>query len=257
VATLPDEADELYALPLEEFTPARDSLAKRLRDDGDKEAAAGVKALRKPSVPAWAVNQVARADKKAVDALFDAGARLQDAQKKLMRGGDAKAVQEATAAERDAVKKLLAAARKRLEAGGHGATESTLERVADSFYATAVDPDARENVRAGRLTKELKRVGFGEVPELSLVPGGKSERPVSRGPGAKERKEAEKRAREADDAEQAALAAEERAAELARKADEAKARATDAKAEARFARRAADTKRREAEKLAAKLQRKT
>ena len=53
MATLPDEADELYALPLEEFTAARDRLAKKLREDGDKAAADGVKALKKPSVPSW------------------------------------------------------------------------------------------------------------------------------------------------------------------------------------------------------------
>jgi len=257
VATLPDEADELYALPLEEFTPARDRLAKKLRENGDKAAADAVKALRKPSIPAWAVNQVARANPKAVEALFDAGASLQDAQKKLMRGGDAKAVQEATAAERDAVKKLVAAARKHLEAGGHGATESALERVADSFYATATDPQAKESVRAGRLTKELRRVGFGEIPDLSLLQGGKTEAPARRAPSSKERKEAEKAATAADDAEQAALAAEERAAELARRADDAKAKAIEAKEEARFSRKAADQKRREAEKLLAKVQRRS
>ena len=47
-------ADELYALPLEEFTPARDARAKELK--GDKELAAAVKKLKKPSVAAWVVN---------------------------------------------------------------------------------------------------------------------------------------------------------------------------------------------------------
>jgi hypothetical protein len=54
------EIERLYALPLDEFTRERDELAKRLRADGDRDAAAAVKALKKPSVAAWAVNQVRR-----------------------------------------------------------------------------------------------------------------------------------------------------------------------------------------------------
>ena len=51
-----DEADDLYGLPLGEFTATRDALAARLKAAGDKEAAAEVKRARKPSVPAWAAN---------------------------------------------------------------------------------------------------------------------------------------------------------------------------------------------------------
>ena len=54
------DIDRLYALPREEFTPQRDELAKRLREEGDRDGAAAVKALRKPTIAAWAVNQVQR-----------------------------------------------------------------------------------------------------------------------------------------------------------------------------------------------------
>ena len=67
-----DAVSELFALPLNEFTPARNERAKELAADGDKAAADAVRALRKPSVPAWAVNQVARRDAKGITALFDA-----------------------------------------------------------------------------------------------------------------------------------------------------------------------------------------
>jgi hypothetical protein len=55
-----DEADELYGLALDAFVPERDALAKRLRADGRRDEANEVKALRKPSVAAWAVNQAVR-----------------------------------------------------------------------------------------------------------------------------------------------------------------------------------------------------
>ena len=53
-------ADLLYGLPLDEFTPARNAAAKELRDQGLKAEADAVKALAKPSVAAWAVNQLTR-----------------------------------------------------------------------------------------------------------------------------------------------------------------------------------------------------
>ena len=59
---LEDEVDRLYGLPLEEFTPARNELAKRLRKDGRKAEAARVGELAKPSLALWTVNQLARGD---------------------------------------------------------------------------------------------------------------------------------------------------------------------------------------------------
>ena len=54
------EVEALYGLPLEEFTKARDALARARAKEGDKEGAAPIKALRKPSVVAWGLNQLAR-----------------------------------------------------------------------------------------------------------------------------------------------------------------------------------------------------
>jgi hypothetical protein len=53
-------ADDLYALPPGEFTRARDERAKGLRKEGRRDEADEVKALRKPTVAAWALNQLAR-----------------------------------------------------------------------------------------------------------------------------------------------------------------------------------------------------
>ena len=60
------ETTDLYALPLAEFTAARNEAAKRLMDAGDADAAKQVKALRKPSRAAWAINRAVRADPDAV-----------------------------------------------------------------------------------------------------------------------------------------------------------------------------------------------
>src|SRR3954462_6936203 len=100
--TMVDEADELYGLPDAEFTPARDALAKRLRAEKRREDADAVKALRKPSVAAGAINRAVR--EHGADEVLAAGEALRSAHEALLSGdGDATGVREAMARERDAV----------------------------------------------------------------------------------------------------------------------------------------------------------
>src|SRR5215467_583167 len=58
------EIDRLYQLPLDEFTAARNVLAKQAGGEAGR-----VRALGKPSVPAWIVNQLYWRDRKVWDAL--------------------------------------------------------------------------------------------------------------------------------------------------------------------------------------------
>jgi hypothetical protein len=249
-----DRIAELYALPLDEFTDARNALAKELTAGGDKVAAAEVRALKKLSVPAWAVNQVARAHPDDLEALFDAGASLRGAQKKLLRSGDQSAVKDATAAERQAVKTLVARAKKILTDAGNAANEATLERIADTFYATTTDDEGREHVRKGTLTKEMKRAGFGDVGGLTVVPqSGKQEKQeIST---TKLLKQSAKLQADAEEAEDRAADAEGLATRLIEEAQAAHARADEAREKARFARREATERRRDADKLARRLDR--
>ena len=60
------EPDDLYGLPLDRFVAERGALAKALRADGRRDEASRVAALRKPSVAAWAVNQLARTQRPAM-----------------------------------------------------------------------------------------------------------------------------------------------------------------------------------------------
>src|ERR671933_2786782 len=107
-----DDADDLYGLALDEFVPERDALAKRLRAEGRREEAAEVKALRKPSVAAWAVNQAVRSQPKAARTLWQAGDALIAAQEDLLAGrGEAAALRAAAEAERVALDELTGAAR--------------------------------------------------------------------------------------------------------------------------------------------------
>jgi hypothetical protein len=250
-----DRTSHLYALPLEDFTNARNALAKELAAGGDKAAADAVRALRKPGVPAWAVNQVARRDPKGITELFDTGKQLRAAQQKLIRSGDTGAVKEATMAERRVVRALVNKAKEVLTEAGHAPNEATLDRIADTFYATAVDEEGRELVRKGTLTKELKRVGFGDVTSLSVVPAARGPAEKPKALGARLEKEAAKLRTAADDAERRATAAEALAEDLAAAAEDARTKADAAKERARFARRTASEAKRDADKAARRLDR--
>jgi hypothetical protein len=153
-----EAAEELYGLPPGEFTGARDARAKELRGAGDRDAANAVKALRRPTVAAWALNQLARRRRKELDKLLAAGDDLRAAQEELLAGGDRAGFQEAAARERDLVAKLASdAAALASEAGERGT--GLQEKVAETLHAAALDEDTADELRAGRLVKEREAIG--------------------------------------------------------------------------------------------------
>src|ERR687892_1416203 len=97
---LDQQIDSLFGMPLDRFIPERDALAKQLRTTGEREDADRVKGLRKPTVPAWALNQLARQDPRGVADVVELGARLRDAQRRAISGGDAGPLREAGEARR-------------------------------------------------------------------------------------------------------------------------------------------------------------
>src|SRR4051812_42537393 len=99
---------ELYGLPLDRFTAERNALAAALRSEGEAEAAASTKTLRKPSAAAWAVNQLVRAEPDLVDALLGAGGELRQAHRRAAAGHGADQLRAAADAERAAVDRLMA-----------------------------------------------------------------------------------------------------------------------------------------------------
>jgi hypothetical protein len=144
-----DRVADLYGLPAEDFTKARDALVKARKAEGDKAGAAEVKALRRPTVAAWAVNQVVRDRPELVDAVVEAGNRLAAAQAGLRKGSGRDELKAAMAARREAVNAATKAAVALAGAGQRDAIHAT-------FDAAATDDDAAAEVRAGRLAKELE-----------------------------------------------------------------------------------------------------
>jgi hypothetical protein len=175
-----DPIDRLYGLPLEEFVPARDALAKALRADGDRERAATVKKLAKPTRAAWAVNQLARTHADEVRALVDAGAALAGAQEELLGGADPAVLRQAAEAARALVDALAA------QAPVDGATR---DKVRATLHAATVDADVRAEVASGRVLKERAASGFGGLDALvaaaASAPAAASGKAKAKGAGAK------------------------------------------------------------------------
>jgi hypothetical protein len=135
--------DRLYGLAPEEFTRARNEAERDLRKAGEREDADRVRALRKPTAAAGAVNRVVRSHRAQVEAFLEAAARLRDAQ--LAGKGDLAA---AAQAERVALDKLVGL--------GGESVRATLE-------AAAVDDDVARDLLRARLVREPEPAGFGTL----------------------------------------------------------------------------------------------
>ena len=156
----PREARDLFGLRPEEFTPARNALAKRLKSEGKIEQAALVASLRRPTATAWAVNQLAREQPDLVETVIDAGEKLRQATGQAL-GGDRSGFAAAQAAERGAIQLAVDAAAKVLESGGSKASETARQRLAETLRAATVDASAADLLRKGVLESDLSAPGFG------------------------------------------------------------------------------------------------
>jgi hypothetical protein len=223
--------DELYAASLEDFVAERKRLTGALRDEGLREDAASLAAMRKPSTAAWVLNQLARTRRRDVDLLLDAGNRLREAQHDLLGGAERAVFERARKTERETLSRLITAAGELL--GSRGKPSATIVgQVAESLRAAAVSADGRELLARGRFTEPLSGAAFGFDPVGQIAGSGKTDsrarlaRTAERG----QRREAAEALRRAKDK----LRAAERAAREARR------EATRLDLEAEQARRAAE-----------------
>lgn len=185
----------LYRGPLERFVADRDALAKQARAAGQRELATAIKALRKPTVAAAALNQALQVDPEAVETLLGAVDDLRRAQEGLMTGDAAEDFGDRRAAYRKAVEAIASAA------------PSHRDEVATAVEAAAV----------GGLHQELRAAAFALPPQPSggfgpfeVGPGTvagaapsrakDSDAPAARGPSAAERRLAERARRAAQEA---------------------------------------------------------
>ncbi|HVT78518.1 MAG TPA: hypothetical protein VHD87_15880 [Acidimicrobiales bacterium] len=159
-----DPVDALFAGALDDFVKRRDALVRELKQAGDKETAAAVKALRKPSTAAWAVNQAARRNPDAVDALVAAARAVHAAQAAAVQGRDGGGLRTATDTWRSQIRSLAAEVAK--DAGEHYRDDA-----AATFEAASTSDEWAPVLKAGRLMATLSPSGFGlqDMPDPVLT----------------------------------------------------------------------------------------
>lgn len=188
------DIDQLFQLPLEEFTPARNALAKRL-------GRPTIKDLQKPHVAAWGVNQLYWQHRPTFDGLIRAAERLRAEHRKLLARKPAD-IRGAEKAHREAIRDAVERVRSVLTASGQAASPATLTAVTETLEALpGSDPP-------GRLTRPLKPLGFEALSGAAFSPTRPMLRVVSK-PAAMKRDAAREMQREKEERERLRIAEKE------------------------------------------------
>lgn len=165
---LEDDVDALFRLPLAEFIAARKTLAARLKQVGRGNEADRVKALVKPSISAWAVNQLYWKHREAFDQLIATGQRFRKAQTSGLDGKVAE-MRGALDARREALSDLAHLATALLSEAGHNPTSDTMLRITATLEAMSAYASLPDSSSPGRLTHDVDPPGFESF--ASLIPG--------------------------------------------------------------------------------------
>ncbi|MGZ4594382.1 MAG: hypothetical protein ACXV3C_10970 [Actinomycetes bacterium] len=175
-------ADELFGLAPGDFIGVRDTRAKQARADGDRELAAQIAALRKPTVVAWLANQLARERPEQVGPFLELGESLREATASL-RGP---ALRELSQQRQRLVHALVQQARGVAGPTGPRITEDVLRGLEETLHAALADPAGAELLAAGRLSSGLQHSGFGGPTSAAAPPQAPRQTP----PAAKARRRA-------------------------------------------------------------------
>jgi hypothetical protein len=251
-------ANELYALSPDDFIERRQQLVAEARQAKDRDLTTQIGRLRRPTRTAWLINLLARDEPAALNALFELGAALQDAQQRM--AGD-----ELRHLSADRRKTVDALAQRAVELGrerGYNAPDGAVQEVGQTLQSALGDREIADIVRAGRLTQAVTYGGFGPT-DLAFAlgaslptkaPSEPTEKPEPVEPAAaldpKQRRQAEKAAKEARErataareaaelAEAEAEVATQRADELADQVESLRSQLRQAEAAEREAREAA------------------
>lgn len=156
-------ADELYGLPQEEFTPARDARARELK--AEKELAAAVKKLKKPSVAAWVVNLFVRRESDQVEQVIAVGTALREAQE----GMDGAELRALTKQRRQLTSAMTQRARALAKDEGVKVTQAVADQVEATLTAAMLDTECAKAVRSGLLVAALASTGVDAVDVAAAV----------------------------------------------------------------------------------------
>jgi hypothetical protein len=167
VDELESDLDALFRLPLTEFTGERNALASRLKKSGRGDEAAIVKALAKPPVSAWAVNQLYWNHRETFDQLLASGERVH----KTQASGKVADMRAALDARREALTDLSDLATSLLREADHNPSLDIIRRITSTLEAMSVYASRAHAPRPGRLTQDVDPPGFESLASWMPGPG--------------------------------------------------------------------------------------
>lgn len=150
--------DELYGVALPDFVRTRTRLVAAAKGE-DPELATQISALRKPTLAAWLLNQVARQAPEVIADLSELGERMRTAQAK----GDGATLAEARPERRAVIDDLIAAAGQRAADSGVKFGPSARDEIDATAVAALADEQSSRALASGHLLRPLSYAGFGEV----------------------------------------------------------------------------------------------
>jgi hypothetical protein len=169
VSSIEQDLDRLYQVPLSEFVQERNRLAGALKKDGDADASRRVRELSKPSLSAWAVNQLYWRDRPRVEQLVAAGDRYRAAQKAALSGASSE-MESAEGHRRRAIEDAVRRTRKILAETGQSASEPVMRRIETTIETAASYGSESPKPLNGRLAEDLDSPGFAALSGLAPSP---------------------------------------------------------------------------------------
>ncbi|MGR6999189.1 hypothetical protein ACU686_15285 [Yinghuangia aomiensis] len=142
-------ADDLYGLPPADFTKARDAHAVEARKDGDRPLTERIRALRRPTLAAWASNLLVRAQPDEVRGVLELGEALRTAHRDM----DGARLRDLSAQQRTLTMALARQARALAADAGQTLSDQALAEVRDTVAAALADPDSGTAWASGRLAR--------------------------------------------------------------------------------------------------------
>jgi hypothetical protein len=228
-------AADLYGLPPDEFTAARNARAKQVRAGGDKDAAAAIAKLAKPNMVAWLANQLVREHSDELGPLLEVGDAMREATAAL----NADHLRQLSRQQRQIVQGLVQQARELARAAGQAVSDGTARGLEETLHAALADEHAAQELSKGTLSAGLSRSGFPGMesgtelgswaaapraaPGATPAAGTRARQAATSAAGSRARRKPESPEEAAERAEQAAVAARREKADRAR-GDEAAAR---------------------------------
>ena len=162
-----DEIDALFQLSPPDFVAARNALAAKLKKAGQDDLSSRIKSLAKPSISAWAVNQLYWKHRAAFEKLLATGERFRQAQTSRLsgKGGDIRGLLNVRREELSQMARLAAYI---LQKASGAAPAGVMRRVTATLEALSAYGTLPAAPRAGRLVDDVDPLGFDAL--AALVP---------------------------------------------------------------------------------------